>query len=235
MRILILQHDADDPPMLLGEWLAETGADLQVRRAYAGDEIPADTEGFDRLVCLGGAMGAEDDELAPWLPATRDLLARATADGTPTLAVCLGAQLLAVATGGTVERGEYGPEVGAYLTAKRDAAEKDPVFGWLPMTPDVMHCHLDVISELPPGAALLLTGTGPYPHQAFRVGEAAWGLQFHIEAPAAVVREWAAADGLTGRLGPELDDAEANMAEVWRDIVHRFVSYRPRLPLAGNG
>ncbi|MDQ2845655.1 MAG: hypothetical protein M3Y77_04735 [Actinomycetota bacterium] len=136
---------------------------------------------------------------------------------------------MALATGGAVETAAGGPEVGAYLTAKRDAADRDPLFDSMPMTPDVMQCHFDVITELPPKAALLMAGTG-YPHQAFRVGSAAWGLQFHVESTAATLRQWAADKGIVGRLGPELDEAEENMALVWRDFAHRFANYRPGLP-----
>ena len=102
----------------------------------------------------------------------------------------------------------------------------DPLFADLPMTPDVMHYHQDVVSTLPPGAVLLLSSMG-YPNQAWRQGPAAWGLQFHVEPSAADVREWARTEGrpLTGRLGPVLDDAEDAMGEVWREFAHRFVAF----------
>lgn len=230
MKILMLQHAAHDGPQLLGEWLTEAGADLEVLRLDEGRPVPESLDGVDAVICLGGPMSAWDDRAAPWLPATRALLAAAVQAGTPTLGICLGAQLLALATGGTVEPGAEGPETGAYLTAKRDAAEQDPLFGQMPITPDVMQSHGDVITELPPGAVLLMAGTG-YPHQAFRVGAAAWGIQFHIEATACTVRSWAAQKDLDGRLGPELDEAEQNMGVVWREFAHRFVQLRPRLPI----
>ena len=77
MKIVVLQHDADDGPERLGDWLVEAGAELQIIRADLGEQIPTDTSGFDGLISLGGAMGAWDDEVAPWLPATRALLAAA--------------------------------------------------------------------------------------------------------------------------------------------------------------
>ena len=193
--VLVLEHDADDPPMRLGGWLVDSGADLESARPYSGDPVPDSTAGFDALISMGGEMGANDDDRAPWLPATRRLLRIAIADGTPTLGICLGAQLLAVAGGGTRRpRSETGPERGAYLTAKRDAADHDPLFGPMPMTPDVMHYHDDVVNELPAGATLLLTGTG-YPHQAWRLGDAAWATQFHFETSADDLRSWAVTAG----------------------------------------
>lgn len=233
-RVLILQHGADDPPGQLGDWFTEAGAQLEVRRCFAGDPVPTGADGFDALISLGGAMGARDDADAPWLPATRALLAATTAAGVPTLGICLGAQLLAAATGGSVTRGANGPEIGAYLVAKRDAAEVDPLCADLPMTPDVLHYHHDVVDRLPPGAVLLYSGTG-YPHQAFRVGARSWGLQFHIEVTAEDLRGWARAEGvwpltpdvppgLARRLGPALDDAAEAVAVVWRVFVQRFVA-----------
>lgn len=230
-RLLVLEHDPSDPPKKLGDWLTEAGATLHVLRLHAGDPLPDGLAGYDGIVSLGGEMGAADDDLAPWLPGTRALLAAAAAAALPTLAICLGAQLLAAATGGVVARGGDGPEIGAYLTAKRDASFDDPLCADLPMTPDVMHYHQDVVATLPPGAVLLLSSQG-YPHQAWRLGPAAWGLQFHIECAAEDVRDWARAEGrpLTGRLGPMLDAAETEMAEVWREFVERFVGFARRAP-----
>ncbi|MGS0688918.1 type 1 glutamine amidotransferase [Nakamurella sp. GG22] len=225
-RILVIEHDPDDPLLRLGEWLTETGVELTVCRPHAGDQIPATLDGFDAVISMGGEMGARDDDRAPWLPATRALLSSAIAAETPTLGICLGAQLLAAAAGGSVQKGANGAEIGAYLAAKRDAAMSDPLFADLPMTPDVMHYHYDVVPTLPPGAVLLLSSMG-YPNQAWRQGTAAWALQFHIEPTAEDVRNWARKEkiALTGRLGPALDDAEDVMGEVWREFAHRFVDF----------
>ena len=243
----MLEHDASDPLLRLKAWLADAGAQVEVLHLHAGEPVPTDLTGYDALISLGGEMGAYDDDIAPWLPAARDLLSRAVATRTPTLGICLGSQLLAVATGGTVTKGADGPEIGAYLTAKRDASENDPIFDALPMTPDVMQYHYDVVSTLPPGAVLLLSSTG-YPHQAWRIGPAAWGLQFHIEPTAEDLRAWGRTEQRepVGRLGPVLDQAEETMGEVWSDFIARFVGFATekdqpdttllgrRLPLDGS-
>lgn len=228
-RILVLQHDSENPPEHLGEWLAAAGADLDVRRLFAGDPVPDTLAGHDAVVSLGGAMGADDDATVSWLSATKRLLATAAEAAVPTLGVCLGAQLLASATGGRVAAGGRGPEVGAFLIARRDAAAADPLFAGLPLTPDVMHCHDDTVTELPPGAVLLATNgyPGGYPHQAFRVGRAAWGVQFHIETSAERVRGWAEgkrAGTLPIRVGAELDEAQDSMSQVWKAFAARFVA-----------
>jgi GMP synthase (glutamine-hydrolysing) len=216
----------------LADWFGDAGLLLDVRTPYDGSPLPEGLDGHAALVVMGGSMGAYDDETAPWLPATRALLAAAVARGLPTLGICLGAQLLAAAAGGRVEPGSAGPEIGAGLVAKRDAAATDPLFRSVPFTPDVVQWHWDVVAELPPGAVLLASSTR-YPHQAFRLGDRAWGLQFHVETTPEMVRRWAAedADALAAEgididavLGrTDLEAVHADMAEVWRPSVVRFV------------
>ena len=143
----MIEHDPSDPVLRLGDWL--TAGRRRAHRlppARRRSDPGVDLTGYDALISMGGEMGARDDDIAPWLPATRRLLATAVRTATPTLGVCLGGQLLAAATGGTVRKGPDGPEIGAYLTAKRDAAMSDPLFADLPMTPDVMQYHYDVVS-----------------------------------------------------------------------------------------
>lgn len=231
VRILILEHDPANPPLLLGDWLTEAGADWQVRRLHAGDAVPGDAAGWDAIIGLGGHHGVYDDDRAPWLAAGRALFGRLVAGGTPTLAIGLSAQLLAVAAGGRVQRADR-YRLGANLTAKRDATESDLLLGGVPITPDVMQFHRDSIVALPGGSKLLLNSLED-PVDAFRVGSAAWGLQFHIETPPEVLRSWLhdPARELTGgdidraarRFGDALDESAELMAQSWRAVVHRFV------------
>ena len=196
--MLVVQHEDTCPPDRLGAWLAAEGVELQVCRPYLGDVVPAALE-QDGLLVLGGHMGAHDDLEAPWLPATRDLLATAAGTGAPTLGVCLGAQLLAVACGGRVEVGRPGIEAGVVDVRWLPAAEEDPLFaGAAPSSPGPS-MHLDAVVALPAGATWL-GETDLYPHQAYRVGAAAWGVQFHPEVSLTTYRRWAS--GARRRLGP---------------------------------
>ena len=83
--VLVVQHQDDCPPALVGDWLVEAGCALDVRRPYAGDELPADLSGHDALMVLGGSMGAHDDADHPWLTPTKALVRNAVATSTPTL------------------------------------------------------------------------------------------------------------------------------------------------------
>jgi GMP synthase (glutamine-hydrolysing) len=222
--VLVVHNDDSDPVARLGDWLTDAGLDL---RLVAGPDLPPDLSGYDGLVVLGGAMGAHDDATVPWLPHERALLREAVTTELPTLGVCLGAQLLALAHGGRVEPSPGGPEIGAQLIAKRAAASTDPLFGPMPITPDVLQWHFDAITVLPPGA-VHLASSPVCDNQAFRLGRLAWGIQFHIETTPEIVRSWAVEDaGLLD--GFDLDlivsrstAAHADIAEVWAPFAHAF-------------
>ncbi|HTZ44800.1 MAG TPA: type 1 glutamine amidotransferase [Jatrophihabitans sp.] len=245
--MLVIEHADNAPVARLGEWLADAGAELDVRRPHRGESLPEALGGYSALVVMGGGMNALDDRRAPWLPATRHLLATAVREELPVLGVCLGAQLLAAATGGRVGLGTA-PEYGAQLIAKRQAAAADPLLRELPITPDVVHWHTDEVAALPPNAVQLASGPA-CEQQAFRVGRCAWGIQFHIETTPEIVRQWAAEDAAE-LAGYDLDGivercvaVHPDLAEVWAPVAARFVEIArdpaaaggPRnLPLAGR-
>ena len=160
-----------------------------------------------------------------------DGLRKAVRGQVPTLAVCLGAQLLATAHGGTVAPGANGPEIGPRLVARRDAAERDVLWEHVPLAPDVLQWHHDEITELPVGATLLAASTY-HAHQAFRMGSRAWGVQFHIECDTAMVADWVSTNpaGLADvgvdpdELIRACDAVMADLEEVWRPFALRFAA-----------
>ncbi len=187
--VLVVEHGADAP---VGR-LAPLGAPADLRRPHAGDPLPADLAGYSALLVLGGQMAAWEDDVAPWLPATRALLTRAVDEGVPTLGICLGAQLLALAAGGRVERGRSGPEAGLLPVLAAPGADDDPLVGplsarhpggWL-----APQAHGDAVTELPDGA-VLLARSAAYEVQAFRLGPSAWGVQYHPEVTPRDLGAW---------------------------------------------
>ena len=231
-RLLVVVPHETDPPARLGEWLCAAGLELDERRLGLGDPLPDTLDGVDGLLVMGGPQSSlDDDATSPELVGVRRLLRQAIDADLPTLAVCLGAQLLAQAGGGRTRVGVDGPEVGATLVAKRDKADADPVFRPLPLSPDVIQWHHDEISELPPGATLLASSPH-YPNQAFRVGAHVYGLQFHIETTPEMVRAWAEEDpeGVAANLLDvetlclRSDAAHDDVADAWKPFAGRFAA-----------
>jgi GMP synthase-like glutamine amidotransferase len=235
---LVIENDPTDDLRRLGEWLTEAGLDLTVLRPYAGDALPADLSGYAAFVVLGGAQNPypEPDGTpgAPWFPELEGLLRKAVRTAVPTLAICLGAQLLATAHAGEARRAAAGPEIGAALVGKRDAAEKDPLFRYVPLVPDVFQWHQDEVTELPAGAVLLAASTR-YPHQAFRLGERAWGLQFHIECDLDMIRTWATTSTLPAKLGVDPEQVVAGCAEVMADVEETWQPFAARFAALALG
>lgn len=236
--ILVVQHTTVCPPGRVGDWLVEAGCTLDVVRPYAGEAQPDDLSGHAGLVVLGGEMGAYDDQIAPWLPATRALLAQAVTHQVPTLAICLGHQLLAVAAGGRVATSPTGQQGGTPAVGLLPAASSDPLFAEVTADAVAPHWNNDIVAELPPGAVEL--ARTPAGVQAMRIGPVVWGVQFHPEVDAALVQPWAAADVGTGHLTPqraaawlsEIVEQDAALVATWRPFVRRFAALTPTQPAA---
>jgi GMP synthase (glutamine-hydrolysing) len=188
LRVLVVQPDPGTSLDRFTAPLTGAGLRLEVVRPYVQGELP-DRLDTEALVVLGGPMGTSDDENHPWLARIRDLLRQAVRDTVPTLGICLGAQLLADACGGRVVRGDAGAEAGVIRIRLRPEAQADALFSGLPSTFAAAALHLDVVDVLPEGA-VWLGRSQLYPHQAFRIGKAAWGVQFHPEMSSAGFRSW---------------------------------------------
>jgi len=190
-RCVVVQHLEPEGPAALEAVLEEAGVTVERCRVFAGDALPDDPGALAGLVVMGGPMSATSSEGFPWRRDELDLLAGAVKAGTPTLGICLGAQLLALAGGGVVRRGEAGFEIGWGEVELTDAAGDDPLFHGLPTTVRVLHWHGETF-DLPTGSTLLASSPR-YRAQAFRTGPAAWGLQFHLELDATAAAQMAEA------------------------------------------
>jgi GMP synthase (glutamine-hydrolysing) len=227
--VLVVEHEDGAPAGWLGEWLVEEGVDLDVRRPYAGEALPADLTAHEGLLVLGGGMDAWADEDHVWLPATRDLVRIAEETGTPALGLCLGHQLAVLALGGEVDRNPAGPTIAVMPVGWSEDASEDPLLGPLTGAPRAAHWNVDVATRLP-DAALVLARTPDGAPQAARLGRSVWGVQCHPEAGPAILRRWAEDDGEPHRAaGVDVDgflaDADRSAEDLetwWRPLGRSF-------------
>ncbi|RBP65096.1 GMP synthase-like glutamine amidotransferase [Brevibacterium sanguinis] len=232
LRILVIEHERGTGPERFGDWLEEAGAKLEICRPHLAETIPDELIGYAGLIVLGGAAGPLDDADNPWFPQVRDLLRRSAAGEFPSFNICLGGEMLAAATSGAIVRRSR-PQIGVYRLHTTSAGQTDPVFSALGAAgstfPAVLFHQEEM--ELPADAELLVTGSDA-PVQAFRVGECAWGNQFHPETDAAQIARWLGSDPLPlpeGKtpesIASELAEADAALVVAHRRLAHAFVAY----------
>jgi len=233
LPVLVVEHEAQCPPGWLGEWLDEAGVALDVRRPYAGDELPSDLTGHAGTVVLGGEMGAYDDAEHPWLTEVKALVRRAAETHHPLLGVCLGHQLAAVALGGAVGQAIRGQQIGVLDVGWTPDAAADPLLGSLAARGAVpaVQWNNDVVTTLPDGAVLLARAVDGEV-QALRFADTVWGVQWHPEAGEEIIRPWADHDrDDAAERGIDLDAyvdevaaARDELRATWKQLAGSFVA-----------
>ncbi|MCB1502697.1 MAG: type 1 glutamine amidotransferase [Bauldia sp.] len=187
MRVLVIENYRSTPAGLVGVALREAGAEIDVRQAHLGASLPEDASKHDGVVVLGGEQNALADDASPWFPALLSLLRDFGARDRPVLGICLGAQLVARAWGGRNIIGRP-VEFGWHAVWPAEEGKKDPVAAGLGTVSPVFHWHEDTFI-LPPGA-VHLASSDVTANQAFRIGRAVYGFQFHFEADRSLVADW---------------------------------------------
>lgn len=186
MRILVLQHIACEPPGVFEDVLRERGAALDRVELDEGERLP-DWRDYDAIVAMGGPMSANDESELPWLADEKRAIGEAVRAGTPYWGACLGVQLLAASLGARVYPGPA-PEVGLLPVELTGEGSRDRVFADLPERLQTLQWHGDTFDL--PDEAVRLARSPAYPNQAFRYGERAYGIQFHVEVSPGMAREW---------------------------------------------
>ena len=187
MRVAIIENTEVTHHGQIGVALHEAGARVDVYKVFRGDALPTVQDGFDALVVYGGEQSALDDQDHPYLLAIATLMRAMTDQGCAVLGICLGSQILARAYGAVNHLGTA-PEFGWCDVDLTEAGRADPVLGHLGTSFPIFEFHTDTFS-LPDGA-VHLAQTATAPQQAFRIGRATYGMQFHFEANRAVVADW---------------------------------------------
>jgi GMP synthase (glutamine-hydrolysing) len=185
VRVLSLIHQDDAPSGIFGDVAREQGHELVTWNAAKGVPARAADE-HDAFFVFGGSLQVDEEDRYPWLKPEGALVREVLERGAPIFGVCLGGQLLAKAAGAPV-----GPapkaEIGWHEVELSAAAADDPVFRALPQRFQALQWH-SYAFELPPGAVSL--ATSPVCLQGYRLGERAWGVQFHPEVDGPTLARW---------------------------------------------
>lgn len=222
--ILFIQNYATDPPHLVARWLEELGFTSKTIKAYDGEIVPTSLPtDVAALIPLGGAMNAMQDAEYPWLADEKVLIRKSVEADLPILGICLGAQLLGAALGGTISRLDSN-EIGIY-EINQVAEDSIMNVGNAALT---TQWHEDYVSVLPAGA-ILIADSQQCPTQIFKVGSLSYGLQCHPEADASIIAMWeakpdSAFKNFGGapapvRVASTVKTRERDLARTWKPII----------------
>jgi len=210
--ILIIKHIDIEGPGTLGDFLKEQGEAFCIVELGAGEPVPADPSVFKAVIVLGGPMNVDEENIYPFLKPENDFIQKVLRSDIPYLGLCLGSQLLAKAAGARVVKSPV-KEIGWYQIQLTDTGKKDPLFVGFNESDPIYHWHGDMF-QIPVNGKLLATARG-CPHQALKVGNNAYGLQFHVEVTDKSIKEWCdeyCANDLSGRM----DQAQSMMDDYWK-------------------
>ena len=208
--VLIVQHAPHEHPAVLKRTLESQGVQALWIHSYLGDHYPSADE-IHGMISLGGPMGANDEKEHPWITKEIALLRACVLDQQPVAGICLGGQMLARAMGGTVEKNNK-IELGWFPIELNQLGMEDKILGSAGVNPMVYQWHEDTFH--PPKEAVLLAKSLACPRQAYRIGDNAYGFQFHPEADHQLVNEWLDIEGVEDEI---LDARKKNLTSMIQD------------------
>jgi GMP synthase (glutamine-hydrolysing) len=206
VNVLSVIHGTNARAGTFGEAVVEAGHRFEEWSLAWGTPPPRPIDDYGAVFVFGGSMHADQDDRHPWLREENLFIQGLLARHVPLFGVCLGVQLIAKAEGAPVYSLPGGPEIGWVPVELTEAGAADPVFGRLPWSFDAFSWHYYTY-DVPAGGEVLATSERC--NQAFRLGEAAWGIQFHAEVTLESVRLWLADEAEF----PHVPDRDALAAE----------------------
>jgi GMP synthase-like glutamine amidotransferase len=190
MRFLVFQHIAIEHPGIFRDLMQERGIAWDAVELDEGEAIPS-LEDYDALLVMGGPMDVFEEDIHPWLIPEKAAIREAVSErNMPYFGFCLGHQLLADALGGTCERMAEA-EVGILDIDLNQAGKTDPLMAGMPSRFKALQWHGVAVTRLPDGATALASSP-VCAVQAMRLGDRAWGIQYHVEMTERTVQEWGA-------------------------------------------
>lgn len=221
----VLRGRHGDFPAWIRNGLGLRPDEVEVVQVQEGGALPDPRTVAGAVLTGSGAMVSDRLD---WSEATAEWLRGAVAAGLPLLGICYGHQLLAHALGGRVGDHPDGREVGTIEVEPLAAADGDALFDAAPARFRAHATHEQSVLDLPPGAVTLARSAHDA-NQAVRFSANAWGVQFHPEFSAAVMRAYIERPSQVNCTGPCCAIREARPAPFGRRLLKRFRS------LAGAG
>lgn len=160
--------------------------EARVVAVYQGEVLP-EPEAVSGVIITGSPAMVTDRE--PWSTRLEEWVLKAHHSGVPVLGICYGHQLLGQAFGGSVGYHPDGMELGMVRITVEPAGQQDRLFGMLPGSFQANVIHSQTVLQLPQGA-VRLAGNPYEPNHGFRIGETTWGVQFHPEFSADIMRDY---------------------------------------------
>ena len=230
MDVLAVIHGEKVRAGGFGDAVEARGHRLEEWSLAWGTSLPRPLDAYGAVLVFGGAMHADQEGHHPWLREENLFLQRLLDLHKPMLGICLGAQLLAKAAHAHVGPVKE-PEIGWYPVELTEDAADDPLFGSLPPRFDAFQWHY-YAHGLPAGAVEL--ARNDLCTQAFRLGDSAWGVQFHPEVTFAQVESWLDDDEpVPPGLLDETRDRIGAWNELGKSLCDAFVAVAERVPTAG--
>ncbi|HVM84476.1 MAG TPA: type 1 glutamine amidotransferase [Candidatus Binatia bacterium] len=188
MRFLVFQHIAIEHPGIFRDFFAADGIQWDAVELDEGEEIPGLAD-YDALWVMGGPMDVWEETEHPWLKAEKQAIREWVKDrAKPYLGLCLGHQLLGAAMGGRVDKMPQA-EVGILDINLTAAGRADPLFEGIASPLQALQWHGAAVLDAPEGA-VILADSPVCANQAMRIGDLAYGLQYHTELTTETVPEW---------------------------------------------
>jgi GMP synthase-like glutamine amidotransferase len=188
-KIIILQHIVSEGPGRLKSFFQQAARVSQIIHLYQGDPLPDSLEQMEAVIVLGGPMNVYEEQKYPFLKQEDIFIKKVLEKRIPFLGICLGAQLLAKAVGAKVKKAPV-KEIGWYRIQLTPSGVADPLWVGFSHELTVFQWHEDTF-DIPRKGVLMATSL-TCPHQAFRMGPCAYGLQFHLEATPPMIKAWSA-------------------------------------------
>ncbi len=206
-NIIVFQHHRIGTPGRFGMTLRDHGFRLETIRLdldpdQGGGRVPDDLDDVHGVISMGGPQNVGDAD--GWIAQEQAFIREAHGRRIPVLGICLGAQMIAAALGGTVGEMDE-PECGFLPVEILVPGQTEPMLAGLPWSQPRFHSHGQEVKELPAGAQLLMS-SARCKVQGFKIDMRTFGFQFHPEFDRSSIEAMHSETDLFTKAGISVDD-----------------------------